>query len=1550
MAAVRMFRTSRLIAVCLATLASVVAFTALPLFSADLRPDYRPAAYAIKGAKIVVSPETTIDVGTVVIRQGMIERVGKVEEVDIPFDAETIDGKGLVVHAGFIDLYTTLGQAAGTTRSRTGPGRNVPYADFALPHTPTDNRNGLTPEFVLADSLELPDNVVEERRKMGFTDLLAAPGGSIATGQSALVSLSGLPRREVIVQSPVALHITLQPPSEPPPPPRPDDPPVVTRRRTGGTGALNYPVSLMGVVAHLRQAMLDAEHDQELRSYYAAAKSAPLLPFDPALQALYAARTGKLPVWWEANTRDETIRALDLTEEFGTHSVIVGGRDARKVADRLKAHGVPIVLRLNFPDEPKVPTEAEYRKRPIEERIEPLRVLADNAARWKDQVATAKTLAAAGVKFAFSTDGLTKAETFPAQLRKVIAAGLSREAALAALTRDAAAIAGLDNRLGTIEPGKLGHLVVLSGALGSESSRVRYVFVDGLKFDLSQRTTQGKTKKGESGDDSTTKRESAEGKEPSKTETRAKKDEPGNPTQPKAETAQTKSGARRIEPAEPQNNGGQVAEAGQGRADDEPKNEAAPSQDDPKTEGTQQPKAEPKKETAQTKSEPKAETKSEPKAETKSEPKAETKSEPKAESKAENAQPTQPAPTTQPPAPAAEPAFVDVATELDNDRKPRLHTGGNVLIRDATILTVSSKGTIPQGSILVKGGKIAAVGTQIDAPEGVLEIDAKGLVAMPGIIDTHSHMAIAGNLNELSLSIVPEVRVKDVVTGTDPAIYRALAGGTTAARLLHGSSDTIGGQDAVIKLRVGQPGRDLILRDGPQGVKFALGENVTRRNGRFPTTRMGVEAAIERSFEEARAYRSDWDLYTAAKAKGQAGPPPRRDLRLEALAGVLDGSIKIHSHCYRSDEILMLLRLAARHGVRVQSLQHVLEGYKVAAEIAASGASASTFSDWWAYKIEAYDAIPFNSALLAQAGAQVCIKSDDEELVRHLYLEAAKMVKYGGVSETQALEMITLNPARQIGLDHRMGSIEVGKDADIALFNAHPFDGFARCELSLIDGEVWFQRREPDGKFAPRPGSHTSMPVASVEARARNVGIPTNPKGAYAIIGATLHPITGPAIENGTLVVAAGKIAALGGPETPVPADAQSIDAQGLDVWPGMIDAGNILGLFEVGSLAETQDFSDSAQFQPELRASSAIHPDSELIPVTRANGVLTSYVQPSGGTISGQGCVLDLSGWVPSEMVLLDCAALNVSIPRQLPGNLDGARDRFPGNRQGRAGTDPAQQRRNRLEAIKEQFRLALEYDKVMSESAAHKVKPPTPDPRMAALLPYAKGEKPVFFRAEKVGEIVDALKIAAELKLKAVITGGVEAWKVANELKAAKVPVLINGTLQLPSGSTDPYDAPYANPARLHEAGVTFAIRSGGRAPDLATAARNLPYEAAVAVAYGLPEAEALKAVTLTPAQILGVADRLGSLEQGKRANLVITAGHILQPTTIVKALFIGGKPLTPESRHTRLYAKYSQRLADVTAGIAPLGIEVKPLTAAAPAGGTSAPASPSSSDGRR
>jgi imidazolonepropionase-like amidohydrolase len=1440
-----------------------------------------PAAYAIRGARLVAAPGKVIEPGTIVVRRGVIEAVGADKDVTVPYDAETIEGKGLVVYPGFIDLYTTVGQRAGVERSATGHGRLVDLAEAPLASTPVDNRRGLTPEFEVAGVLDLNEGLAEPRRRLGFTDFLSAPAGAIATGQSALVSLSGLPRREAIIAAPVALHISLAPPFEPAgattrnETPQPGPTPGQGRRRMfgadSGPGENPYPRVLMGSIAHLRQAMLDADHLKKLEDY-AAKHGGTQAPFDPSLRALQAARARKLAVWWEANTRDEIHRALDLAEEFGTSAVIVGGREAAKVADRLKAYKVPVVLRLSVPEEPTVPTEPEYRKKSVADRGDPLRVQAHRKDRWKEQLATAAALAREGIPFAFATDGVDRLDTVPANLRQIIGAGLKADDALAALTSHAATIAGVERRLGSLEAGKLGHVIVMTAPFTEESAKVKYVLLDGLKFEVKPE-----------------------------------------------DSARTKKGAGGFR-GRPGGRGGAAEKAPADVADDEPA-------------------AETKKETSKVSAERK--------------PAAEPPARKKAEASPKDAKPVAPemqkavtkaadpkpgAPKSEEPRKAAAPKpeappFVDVTSELDDDRKPTLHTGGSVLIKDATILTVT-KGTIPKGSILVEKGKIKAVGKDVTAPTGVTVIDAAGLVAMPGIIDTHSHIAVQGGVNEGSLSVVPEVRVKDVVTGEDVEIYRALAGGTTTARLLHGSANTIGGQDAVAKLRYGQPGRDLIIRRGPQGVKFALGENVTRSPRRFPNTRMGVEAVIEKCFEEARAYHAMWDAYRKAEKDGGKAaslPPPRVDLRLEALADILDGKIRIHSHCYRSDEILMLLRVAQKYGVRVQSLQHVLEGYKVAAEIAMHGASASTFSDWWAYKVEAYDAIPFNAALLTEAGANVCIKSDDAELMRHLNLEAAKMVKYGGVSEAQALAMITINPARELGLDESLGSIEVGKDADIAIFNAHPFDAFARCEFSLIDGEVYFQRKEPGGKPVARPGDHSRMPQAPEALRARSIEVAAQPKGVFALVGAQIHPVAGPDIQGGTVVVADGKIAAVGpAGSVRIPPEAQTIDLGGLDLWPGLVDGGSTVGLAEIGSLNETQDVSDAAQFQPELRTSTALHPDSEHIPVTRANGILTSFIQPTGGLISGQGCIADLQGWVPRELVIVEGAGLNVTIPTYVARNPEGRRmgpGRPPGQGPGQGGgdtPDPNARRKEQLDRIKEMFHKAIAYNEVVREARRRGLTPPSPDPRLEAMVPFARGEKPVIFHANQEVEILDALELAKELKIKAVISGASEAWKIVDALQKAKVPVLVEGTLRLPSKEHDPYDSAYATPARLHAAGVNFAIKSQSGGPGSATATRNLPYEAAAAVAFGLPEDAAVQSVTLAPARILGIADQVGSIEAGKRANLVVTAGHILQPTTTVVELFIDGQPLPPESRHTQLYAKYRRRLNEVRAGRARMGIE--------------------------
>jgi imidazolonepropionase-like amidohydrolase len=388
-----------------------------------------------------------------------------------------------------------------------------------------------------------------------------------------------------------------------------------------------------------------------------------------------------------------------------------------------------------------------------------------------------------------------------------------------------------------------------------------------------------------------------------------------------------------------------------------------------------------------------------------------------------------------------------------------------LLIHNATILTVSN-GTIEHGDILIKDGKIAAVGTNLKAPPDAQVIDAAGQFVMPGIIDCHSHIAVDGGVNEGSVSVSSMVNIADVIDPDDIDIYRDLAGGVTTANILHGSANAIGGQTEVIKLRWGQPANKLPFEGALPGIKFALGENPKRSNfrsdpPRYPATRMGVEQTIRGAFTEARDYKKSWEDYNKRIAGGEKNViPPRRDLKLDPLVEVLEGKRYVHAHCYREDEILMLLRVAKEFGFKVQTFQHVLEGYKVADEIAAAGSGASTFSDWWAYKVEAYEAIPYNAALMTKRGVVVSINSDDAAEATHLNQEAAKSIRYGGLSHDEALKMVTLNPAIQLGIDKRVGSIEVGKDADLVIYNHDPMSSYAVVQKTLIDGRPYFDREK----------------------------------------------------------------------------------------------------------------------------------------------------------------------------------------------------------------------------------------------------------------------------------------------------------------------------------------------------------------------------------------------------------------------------------------------------------------------------------------------------------
>jgi len=409
---------------------------------------------------------------------------------------------------------------------------------------------------------------------------------------------------------------------------------------------------------------------------------------------------------------------------------------------------------------------------------------------------------------------------------------------------------------------------------------------------------------------------------------------------------------------------------------------------------------------------------------------------------------------------------------------------GTMLIKNGTVLTVT-KGTLEATDVLVKDGKISQIGKGIAAPAGAKVIDATGLFVMPGIIDAHSHIALDA-INEGSNAITPEVRTGDGLNPFQVSIYRALAGGCTSSHALHGSANSIGGESETIKHRYGTfEASDLKMEDAPRTIKFALGENPTghgRRNNETPTSRMGVEFVIRQAFSQAKEYGEGWETYNKNKsAKGFRGAAPAYSARLETLYDIIKGKIIVHCHSYRADEINMLLKVCKDFGIKKLVFQHTNEGFKVAPELAAAGAMASVFSDWWQYKLEVYYSTAYNAAILTRNGVVTSINSDSPDLIRHLYHEAGKTQKYGALTDDEALALITINSAKQLGVESRIGSIEVGKDGDIAIFKNHPLSIYGVPQYSIVDGIVRFDRAKDPADMRLMPDPKETFDVTTMQ-------------------------------------------------------------------------------------------------------------------------------------------------------------------------------------------------------------------------------------------------------------------------------------------------------------------------------------------------------------------------------------------------------------------------------------------------------------------------------------
>ncbi|MCH2103857.1 MAG: amidohydrolase family protein [Planctomycetes bacterium] len=828
-------------------------------------------------------------------------------------------------------------------------------------------------------------------------------------------------------------------------------------------------------------------------------------------------------------------------------------------------------------------------------------------------------------------------------------------------------------------------------------------------------------------------------------------------------------------------------------------------------------------------------------------------------------------------------AQTEHAYETQAMREPTLSTGGSCVIRDVVIHTATQPAF--RGDVLVLDGMLAQVG-EVSAPPGIVELDGAGRHLAPGVVDCHSHMAIARGINESTVTISCDCDISDVVDPDDMTIYRALAGGATTARLLHGSANAIGGLHEVIQLKWGRTADELRFPEAREGVKFALGENPkrsnsSRRGSRFPSTRLGVAAVYQRAFPRAAEYQLEWDRYEAEVRAGVDPAPPREDIRLNALSGILSGEIPVHSHCYRADGILMLMRASEQFGFKILTLQHVLEGYKVAKEMAELGVAGSTFGDWWSYKLEAFDAIPQNAALMDEAGILSSINSDDDEMVRRMYVEAAKSVRYAGMDRVRALGLVTLFPAQQLEIGDQTGSIEAGKRADLTLLTGDPLSSLSRVEWTMVEGEIEFERRDTFG-FDAEP----LEPRAWSEPKE---GLPVNPEGGevVAIAGAKIHPVSAAPIENGTILIQDGRILALGS-DLAVPSGARVISEEGLEVWPGLIAINTAIGLREIAAVRSTMDTDEIGEDHPDLVTSTSLNAESAHIAVTRTNGVTRAQVAPRGrGTMNGKSSVVRMVGATWEELLYQDEDMLHLGFPMV-------------------RNSSKKKEEPEAVGRMRELFTDALEYGRLVDESREAGVPGPPFDPRLESLVPFARGEARVAVHADNAQTILFALRFIGELGLDAVLFGVTEGWKVADAIARADVPVVVGPILELPSTEYDPYDAPFANPAVLMRAGVRIAIQTSDDENP-----RNVAFHAAMAAAYGLPREEAVRAITLGAAEALGIDDELGSLEPGKIADLVITRGDLMEVADPVRYVFIDGVQVSLENRQSRFYEKYRERL---------------------------------------
>ncbi|CAN5476782.1 hypothetical protein BH11PLA2_BH11PLA2_30000 [soil metagenome] len=816
--------------------------------------------------------------------------------------------------------------------------------------------------------------------------------------------------------------------------------------------------------------------------------------------------------------------------------------------------------------------------------------------------------------------------------------------------------------------------------------------------------------------------------------------------------------------------------------------------------------------------------------------------------------------------------------------------------RNATIHTAVGE-PIVGGTLVIRDGKIVAVGKDVAVPEGATIIDLRGAVIIPGIVDTHSHVGIYpkpsvpahGDGNEMSGPVQPAIRALDAIDPHDPGMHMALAGGITTANIMPGSGNVIGGQTLYVKYRgntVEQMRLFGKLDNGTEvlgGLKMANGENPKGygKRGQAPFTRMKIAALQREQFVKAKEYQ----------AKLKSDKKPDRDLALEPLVEVLEGKRTVHFHSHRADDLMTAVRIAEEFGFELV-LQHATEGYRIADELAKRKIPVSlTLVESPGGKAETMGLLEENAAVLEKAGVLVSINTDDFITESRFILSTGAIAIRGGMSEAAALKALTINAAKVLHLSHRVGSLEPGKDADFVILNGPPFSTYSKVQQTWIDGKNVFDAEDnkdrsyrDGGLWLPKPKlapAIAEIPKPKAVEIASGVDDPQVEKipGLFAILAGRIHTAAGAPIFNGVVLVEDGKIKAVGKRnDVKIPAAATVITTH--EVTPGLIDSQTVVGLSGAWNIAADQDQDEvSDPNQAELRAIDSFNPREPFLEYLRANGVTVVQSTPGRATVlAGQAGVFRTVGNIAEKAALKPTSGLLINLGESPKETF---KEKGPKTRMG----------------------VAAVVRKAFTDAQAYKGKKEgTPsNPKLEALLPALDGKVPVYFAAHRADDIQTALRISDEFKLKPVLVLATDAFLMVDEIVARKVPVIVHATTQRPGGTMETRNTLLGNAAFLQSKGVPITL--GTFYESYVPKQRNLRHEAAMAAANGLGQDNAIKAITLDAAKLLGIDKDYGSLEVGKVADLVLYDGDPFEHATHVTQTFMNGSIVYDRNDYLKL-----------------------------------------------